>query len=269
MSSRRKSPISRRRRTLQIEQYPSQNFGSRGSDQVELLILHHTATPSTQVALDTLTDTKTSNRVSAHYLISPEGKIYQLVDEKNSAWHGGRSFWQGFRDVNTVSIGIEIQNRDGNFYDYPPAQKDAILALTKDIVQRRRIRVLHVIGHSDIAPNRKDDPGSHFPWPMLAQNGVGFVPSPTQADRDASASWDNSTMRKKLQEFGYVPDQSVGTVTLITAFQRHWQPAAIGTAQEGKADADTKALLAALLSKKAGNDAKSKARRKKRNRLSR
>lgn len=146
---------------------PSPSFDLRRANYV---ILHHTSNDSAQEALETLTDR--SQAVSAHYLVSREGIIYQLVGEQARAWHAGKSRWGADSDLNSSSIGIELDNNGEE--TYPAPQIDALLFLLRDIVERHRIPAGNILGHADVAPARKVDPSAHFPWRTLALSGFGL-----------------------------------------------------------------------------------------------
>ncbi|HKU95500.1 MAG TPA: N-acetylmuramoyl-L-alanine amidase [Vineibacter sp.] len=238
-----------------IEQ-PSQNHAARDpATAVDTLVLHHTAQP-----LDVSLDLLRFGKVSAHYLVDTNGDVYRLVDEARVAWHAGLSWWRDARSLNATSIGVEIVNLDGNHHAYPAIQRQAVIALCRDIITRYPgIPPRNVVGHSDIAPQRKDDPGTLFFWPELAAAGIGL--------------WSNATASQAmpqdvpalLRRFGYPPphrygrqdgrlayaDEATGIadiveVTLadiITAFQRHYRPDRV----DGVADAQTVARLQDLL----------------------
>jgi N-acetylmuramoyl-L-alanine amidase len=146
---------------------PSPNFDLRRPDFV---ILHHTGSADGERALATLSDPV--RRVSAHYLVARDGKIYQLVDERARAWHAGASRWGWQRDMNSASLGIELDN-DGT-EDYPEVQVESLLTLLADIAGRYPIPAANYLGHGDVAPGRKFDPGSRFPWKRLADKGFGL-----------------------------------------------------------------------------------------------
>ena len=145
----------------------SPNFDAR---RPNFVILHHTSDQTTEEALSTLTDPW--RKVSAHYLIGRDGEIIQLVEEKERAWHAGVSWWGGNTDINSVSIGIELDN-DG-FEPFAEAQIDSLLTLLPGIIQRNKIPASNVIGHADVAPGRKADPSALFPWQRLAEHGFGL-----------------------------------------------------------------------------------------------
>ncbi len=167
---------------MQVIDCPSPNFGPRKDGATaEFIILHYTGMETAQAALDRLCDPEPE--VSSHYLICERGQIYRLVDEEMRAWHAGTSFWQGRTDLNSCSIGIELSN-PGPLSDYPPfphAQMDAVVALVADIRARRHIPTTAILGHSDVAPGRKVDPGPKFDWDRV----VGAVTRPTTAPTDA------------------------------------------------------------------------------------
>jgi N-acetylmuramoyl-L-alanine amidase len=181
--------------------------------------------------------------VSAHYLIEEDGRVFALVDEDARAWHAGRAFWRGVRDINSTSIGIELVN-PGHAFGYrlfPKPQIDALIALGRDIVTRHRIAAHNVVGHSDIAPGRKQDPGELFPWHDLARAGIGFWPTAKKVHPENP--W------QALSAIGYaVPDHAggdlldplTGAKDVITAFQQRFRPART----DGLLDPETESLIA-------------------------
>ena len=174
---------------------PSPNHGDRRGRAVDSIVLHYTGMSTGAAALARLCDPTTD--VSCHYFVGCEGHIAQLVPEPRRAWHAGRSVWFGETDMNAVSIGIEIVNagHDGGCPPYPDPQIDAVIALCRDIVGRHTIPAARVLGHSDIAPDRKIDPGEWFPWARLAAGGVGvwIEPAPIVAGR--SCGWGMTVKR--------------------------------------------------------------------------
>jgi N-acetylmuramoyl-L-alanine amidase len=150
-----------------IRKVPSPNFDARRANMV---VLHHTSDSTVDEALATLTDPE--RKVSAHYLIGRDGEILQLVEERDRAWHAGKSWWGGNTDINSVSIGIELDN-DGD-EPFPDAQIHALLGLLAGIQQRHGIPRANIVGHADVAPGRKVDPSAWFPWRRLAENGFGL-----------------------------------------------------------------------------------------------
>jgi N-acetylmuramoyl-L-alanine amidase len=247
-----KAPTKRtqRQRLLQgIVQRPSPNFNDRGGASVLFLVQHYTAMDTTENAILRLCDPTTE--VSAHYVVGDDGTIYQLVAEDKRAWHAGISFWDGHNSLNSPSIGIEIANPGD--VPFPKVQMDAVAALSQDIIKRHKIRSLYVVAHSDIAPDRKQDPGELFDWQGLASVGVGVWPVPVQRDIDTSSKWTDADVMQSLNKFGFVTGQDLKT--LVTAFQRHFQPEVFKNPQQvGVADDQTKARLACLLRRKAISD---------------
>jgi len=195
--------------------------------------------------------------VSSHYLIHLDGRIVQLVAEDARAWHAGRGRWNDCGDINSCSIGIEIVNtgHDGGLPEYPKAQIDAVIALCSDITRRRAIKAKRVLGHSDIAPARKADPGEHFPWQTLHRAGLGhwIAPEPLRDgpllqhgdDSAAVAQW-----RAALNLYGY--DAGEGTAFdeqlffCTRAFQRHFRPARVDGAADYSTIETMRKLTAAL-----------------------
>jgi N-acetylmuramoyl-L-alanine amidase len=215
----------------------SPNHAARpaGAD-VDVLVLHYTELPL-QESLDILRDETRPHRVSAHYVLAEDGTLYRLVPEERVAWHAGRSHWRGRDTLNASSIGIEIVNLHGDRHDYPPAQIAALIELCHGILARHPAIVpRNVVGHSDIAPKRKIDPGLRFPWATLAASGIGLWPRsgtrPLEGDIQAG-----------LQRLGYPPAVDVTTADIVATFQRRFRP---GKA-DGVADPESRALLADLL----------------------
>lgn len=170
---------------------PSPNHDAR---RPNFVILHHTTGTAAEHALRTLTDPRRA--VSAHYLVSRGGTIYQLVDERARAWHAGESYWGGNSDINSSSLGIELDNDGAE--PYPDVQIEALLALLKDIKQRCQIPTANFLGHADVAPRRKVDPGANFPWKTLAERGFGLWCEPPLPA--LPPEFDAATA---LQAFGY------------------------------------------------------------------
>lgn len=235
---------------LDITDAPSPNFDERALP-ISLIILHYTGMQSGQAALERMRDPDA--KVSAHYMVEETGQILRLVAEADRAWHAGVSQWRGMSDINSASIGIEIVNggHDYGLPDFPDRQINAVIALCKDIMQRQDIAAANVIGHSDIAPARKDDPGEKFPWSGLAASGIGVWPEkivedrrvlfePGQRDRGVAIA------QSGLANIGYgaqvtgVMDEV--TVQVLTAFQRHFRPDKI----DGVLDMQTLSIIKGL-----------------------
>jgi N-acetylmuramoyl-L-alanine amidase len=232
----------------------SPNFGQRqGGIRPSILLLHYTGMPSAGAALEWLTSP--ASQVSCHYLIDDEGVITQLVAEEHRAWHAGVSHWRGMTDINSCSIGIEIQNRghEAGYPDFPGAQMAATERLCLDITRRHQIEPRQVLAHSDVAPRRKIDPGEKFDWARLARAGVGYwvAPLPIAAHALALARGGRGeavkSLQQKLQTYGYGLAVSgkydEETECTVKAFQRHFRPALI----DGKCDMSTATTLDALL----------------------
>jgi N-acetylmuramoyl-L-alanine amidase len=218
-----------------------------------LLILHYTGMSSGAKAVQWLACAQ--SRVSCHYVIDEAGEITQLVPEALRAWHAGVSFWDGISDINSASIGIEIQNpgHEDGYPDFPAQQMVAVAALSRDIVVRHGLRPRDVLAHSDVAPARKIDPGEKFDWRFLHARGVGHWVEPVPVDVDDTGFERGyfgpgvREMQVALQRYGYGVEVS-GTIDLATsfalrAFQLHFRPARI----DGRLDHSTLATLSRLI----------------------
>jgi len=217
----------------QVER-PSPNCDSRGGVPIDMLLLHYTGMHDGEAALARLCDP--TAKVSAHYMLDEDGTIYALVPEQTRAWHAGVSFWAGARDINARSIGIELVN-PGHEFDYrhfPDPQIAALISLAQAILARHAIPAWRVLGHSDVAPMRKTDPGELFPWERLARAGIGLWPG-------MAADPGEGAVAALLAYFGYDPDALPNKN--IIAFQRHFRP----SRADGMADAETRRLLAGLV----------------------
>jgi N-acetylmuramoyl-L-alanine amidase len=228
--------------SVQLLDRPSPNHAPRGAAAVDILVLHYTELPLEQ-SLDILSDATRQQRVSAHYVLAEDGTCYRLVPEERTAWHAGRSWWRGREALNATSIGIEIVNLHGDRHDYPALQIAALIELCRDILGRHpAILARNVVGHSDIAPRRKTDPGLRFPWATLAAAGIGLWP------RAAPAPPVEGDVQAALQRFGYAAPNEIDPADIVMAFQRHFRPAKT----DGAADRETRALLADLLDQVGG-----------------
>jgi N-acetylmuramoyl-L-alanine amidase len=217
---------------MQIRQHRSPNHGPRrGSAAIDMLVIHYTGMSSATAALARMCDPAAA--VSAHYLIDEDGTVWQLVAEAERAWHAGAAGWGGVGDVNSRSIGIELQNpgHDLGYRDFPAAQIAALTDLAGDILARHRIPPERVLGHADVAPSRKQDPGERFPWRALAGAGIGLWPDFTQGTAESADA------RRDLAAIGY---EVADLAAAITAFQRHWRPARC----DGVLDAETAQRIA-------------------------
>jgi N-acetylmuramoyl-L-alanine amidase len=221
----------------------------------DILLLHYTGMKSTQAALERLCDP--GPRVSSHYLVFEDGRIFQLVPEARRAYHAGASSWERTSDINSRSIGIEIGNQGHDFGcpEFPDAQVAAVIALCRDILARSSIAPRRVLGHSDVAPDRKRDPGEGFPWRRLAEAGVGLWVEPAPivdgaALRPGDRGEEVATLQQALADYGYgitlTGSYDTTTEIVVTAFQRHFRPARV----DGIADASTVRTLNKLITKR-------------------
>lgn len=205
--------------------WTSPNFGERADGQKpSMIILHYTGMRTAEEALERLCES--AGQVSAHYMIEESGKIHDLVPEGKRAWHAGKSCWAGLTDINAASIGIELVNpgHEFGYRPFPKRQLQKTVALCKIIIEKYSIKPHHILGHSDVAPGRKVDPGHLFPWQALAEQGIGLWPQVTAMDRDAATDLQNDTasFHAMLCGYGYDPDEEFDDV--ITAFHRHFCP---------------------------------------------
>ena len=216
--------------TLDVVAAPSPNFNDRKT-AISLILLHYTGMQSGEAALTRLRDPQ--SQVSAHYLVEEDGRVLQLVGEDKRAWHAGVASWQGETDINSASIGIEIVNggHDFGLPDYPLEQIESVIALVRDLMTRHKLGPDRVIGHSDVAPGRKQDPGEHFPWDRLAAGCACPMPSAPGSGGD---------MATYLSRIGYSLEP--GLEAVVAAFQRRWRPARI----DGVLDEETRSLIARL-----------------------
>lgn len=213
---------------------PSPNHDDRGGHPVDILLMHYTGMQSGLEAIARLRDPDA--KVSSHYVVEEDGRIFHLVPEDRRAWHAGVSSWQGATNINQRSIGIEIVNpgHEFGYRPFPAAQMQAVRELSLGIVARHAIPASRVIGHSDVAPKRKEDPGELFDWQGLAAAGIGVWPKAKAADWSAGAFFNH------LERYGYdVGDEAAAA----RAFCRHFRQARIADAP----DAEMIALLNGLL----------------------
>ncbi len=235
---------------LLIVEAPSPNFNARTAPP-DMVVLHYTGMQTGETALARLRDPEA--QVSSHYLVEEDGRIFRLVPEERRAWHAGKSFWRGETDINSVSVGIEIVNpgHEFGYRPFPDAQIEAVIALVADIRSRWDVPDARILGHSDVAPRRKQDPGELFPWKRLAQAGHGLWFDPDPAPGAALTVGDAGpgvfVLQAGLHRLGYEPLPSgtydEDTAIMVTAFQRHWRPERV----DGIADGDTRARLMAVL----------------------
>ncbi len=224
---------------------PSPNHDARPSQTgVDMILLHYTGMRTGREALARLTDPAT--RVSAHYLIEEDGRVFVLVPEERRAWHAGVAAWEGIRDINARSIGIELVNpgHEFGYRPFPDRQITALIALIYDIRRRWPVPDCRILGHSDVAPLRKQDPGELFPWDRLAAAGIGLWPA-----KRGWRSHDRVAPLSALAAFGYgwlAGEDAETTAAVVRAFQRHFRPEQI----DGHWDEECGRRLAWLLAAK-------------------
>jgi N-acetylmuramoyl-L-alanine amidase len=231
--------------SLRIRDLPSPNQDDRPPDTpIDMLILHYTGMRSAQEAIDRLRDPVAG--VSSHYVVDEDGAVMRLVTEERQAFHAGVSYWRRHSGLNARSIGIEMVNpgHEWGYREFPVLQLAAVCDLCLAILARHPIPQRNVVAHSDVAPERKQDPGEKFDWESLAQNGVGLWPPEPVAQAVASASVQE--VRTALADIGYGVaadgpfDEALATV--LRAFQRHWRQEGV----TGEADPGTLARLDAV-----------------------
>ena len=215
---------------------PSPNFDER-EQPISMLVLHYTGMKDAASAIDRLRDPEA--KVSCHYLVAEDGQILRMVPEEKRAWHAGRSYWRGLRNVNSASIGIEIVNpgHELGYRPFPEEQMASVLRLTADIVDRYDIPRANVVAHSDVAPARRQDPGELFDWALLAKYGLALA-RPTKNLMDPH--WTDGGFLLALERFGYDVSEPKAAVS---AFQRRFRPEHI----DGEIDGESRAILLSLL----------------------
>jgi N-acetylmuramoyl-L-alanine amidase len=228
----------------------SPNFDARTAPP-DILVLHYTGMKSGPEALDRLRDPQAKD--SSHYMVEEDGRIFRLVPEERRAWHAGVSFWKGERNINGVSIGVEIVNpgHEFGYRPFPEAQIEAVISLITDIRSRWMIGNERIVGHSDVAPGRKDDPGELFPGKRLAPAGHGLwvetAPAPGLPLSEGEEGAAVFALQAGFTRLGYdLPPSGkfdAATREVVTAFQRHWRQETV----DGIADGQTRAQLIALL----------------------
>ena len=216
-----------------------------------MVVIHYTGMKTGEAALARLRDPEA--KVSAHYLIERDGRIFRLVPEERRAWHAGVSFWKGHRDINARSLGVELVNpgEEHGYVSFPDLQIDALLMLLEHVRTRWAVADGDIVGHSDVAPARKVDPGPLFPWKRLAKAGHGHWVEPTPAPGAPLGEGESGPgvflVQAGLTRLGYdcVPSGAFdgATRTIVEAFQRHWRPERV----DGVMDGETRARLMALL----------------------
>ena len=216
---------------------------------IDTLILHYTGMRTGDAAIARLCDP--ASEVSSHYVVEEDGRVFRLVEERRRAAHAGVSIWRGREMLNDSSIGIEIVNpgHEWGYRRYPAAQIEAVKHLCQGILARHPIPPARVLGHSDVAPDRKQDPGELFPWRDLARDGIGVWPRDVAdpgTDDPVAGALGLARVRADLRAIGYDPAEEGGMDTalamVLRAFQRHWRPEAVS----GRADRGTRMRMASL-----------------------
>ncbi|MEW4466894.1 N-acetylmuramoyl-L-alanine amidase [Parasphingorhabdus sp. JC815] len=215
---------------------PSPNFDERKLP-ITILVMHYTGMKDAASAINWLANPDA--KVSAHYVVTEDGQIVHMVKEDQRAWHAGRGYWRGIKDVNSASIGIEIVNpgHEWGYVPFPEEQMDAVTRLAHEIVKRHDITPTNVIGHSDLAPARKQDPGELFDWDRLARHGIALKkPSLRLGD----PPWTDSGFMLALERFGY---DITAKEDAVRAFQRRFRPENI----DGVIDGECRTILLSLM----------------------
>ncbi len=235
---------------MDLIEAPSPNFDARKAPP-SMIVLHYTGMQTGEGALARLRDLQA--KVSSHYLVEEDGRIFRLVPEERRAWHAGAGGWRDVTDVNGASIGIEIVNpgHEFGYRAFPDAQIEAVMALLEAIRDRWSIEDRDIVGHSDTAPARKEDPGELFPWRRLAEAGHGLWSDADAAPGQPLGQGDEGpgvfVLQAGLKRLGYALPPSgkfdADTAQVVRAFQRHWRPEQV----DGVADGQTRARLVALL----------------------
>ena len=227
---------------------PSPNHDARPArTPIDILLLHYTGMATAEAALDRLCEA--AAKVSAHYMVDEDGTVYALVPEVRRAWHAGQSRWAGASDINGRSVGVEIVNpgHEFGYRPFPEAQMEAVADLAREIVARHAIPPARVLGHSDVAPRRKQDPGELFDWARLAREGVGLWPE--DVGEGPQETPPVAEIQAMLGRFGYgAPNTGVldeETQIVLAAFQRHFRPSRV----DGEIDRDTVARLGWLIAR--------------------
>ena len=212
-----------------LHKFKSKNFDSRKA-KIEYIVLHYTETKNLSEAINLLTEEK--RKVSSHYLIDTNGKIYNLVSDSKRAWHAGVSSWQGQDDINSRSLGIEIVNEgEKKASYYPDLQISALIELIKNLIKKHKIHSYNILGHSDIAPLRKIDPGKYFPWKILSENMIGIWAENERQDIFLKND-DVDLLLANLKKIGYsyidLSEKNKNNLKIIDAFHRHFLPHQLG-----------------------------------------
>ena len=211
---------------MEITKFYSQNYNKkkRTNKNITAIVLHYTGMQSERESLKRLTSKKT--KVSCHYLINRRGKIFRLVKDENVAWHAGKSMWGKYQNLNTNSIGIELVNRGHQFgyQAFPKIQIKKLVKLCKFLMKKYVIKKKLILGHSDIAPLRKIDPGEKFPWNYLSSKGIGIYPNKLLQKRRNNIVLKKEVFFKNLHKIGYRYLNTKRRKKIIKNFQRRYRP---------------------------------------------
>ena len=213
-----------------LHNFKSKNFDSR-KYKIQFIVLHYTETENLEKAIDLLTSKK--RKVSSHFVVDTDGQIYNLVSESKRAWHAGESSWKGLQDMNSRSIGIEIVNPgEKKLKNYPKAQIKQLINLIHFLEEKFKIPFYNILGHSDIAPTRKIDPGKHFPWKELHKKKIGLWVEINQIINRSLSEKESNEFLENLYRIGYQHPKKnnfkTNSFMIINAFHRHFVPKLIG-----------------------------------------
>ena len=213
-----------------LHNFKSKNFDSR-KYKIQFIVLHYTETKNLEKAIDLLTSQK--RKVSCHFVVDTDGQIYNLVSESKRAWHAGESSWKGLQDMNSRSIGIEIVNQgEKKSKSYPKIQINQLINLIHFLEEKFKIPFNNILGHSDIAPHRKIDPGKHFPWKELYKKKIGLWVETSQIKKRGLSEKESNELLQNLNRIGYQhPKQNnfkTDSILIIDAFHRHFVPELVG-----------------------------------------
>ena len=213
-----------------LHNFKSKNFDSR-KHKIQFIVLHYTETKNLEKAIDLLTSQK--RKVSCHFVVDTDGQIYNLVSESKRAWHAGESSWKGLQDMNSRSIGIEIVNQgEKKLKSYPKVQINQLINLIHFLEDKFKIPFNNILGHSDIAPHRKIDPGKHFPWKKLYKKKIGLWVEINQIITRSLSEKESNEFLQNLYKIGYqYPKQNnlkTNSEMIINAFHRHFVPKLVG-----------------------------------------
>ena len=211
---------------MKIVNKHSPNYDLRQYRKIKYIIIHYTGMATAEVSIKKLRDKK--SKVSSHYLIDEKGSLIRLVDDKDIAWHAGVSFWNSDRSLNKNSIGIEIQNKGepSSYEKFKSKQIQILIELILDLKNKYNVSDYNILGHSDISPDRKTDPGYLFPWVLLKKKNIGLLPSRKISRKNILKNEEIPIVQALLKEFGYqiqvTGNMDLQTILVLNAFQSHY-----------------------------------------------